>query len=114
MTLTKKKSKAISIKGEDYRYQISNTQIDDDWNFSLNITVQKWNPPQGILEIKGLITRDFWLDISDGAKWNIGDYPVVLPKHIEHLVNLAIVKGWVPELAGKAFVLSTDNGAVFK
>jgi len=113
LTLTVKKSRPIKIDGEDYRYTISTTRVDNDWNFTLNITVQKWNPPRGILEVKGLVTRDFWLDISDGAKWNIGDYPVVLPRHILHLVELAISLGWERATVGKPYRLNTNNGAVF-
>ena len=113
LTLTVKKSRPIKIDGEDYRYTILTTRVDNDWNFTLNITVQKWNPPRGILEVKGLVTRDFWLDISDGAKWNIGDYPVVLPRHILHLVELAISLGWERATVGKPYRLNTNNGAVF-
>ena len=113
MTLTTKKSRPIKINSEDFRYQISTTKIDEKWNFALNITVQKWAPPQGVLEINGLVTRDFWLDLSEGAKWNIGDYPVVLPKHIARLVKFAVSKGWNVVSTGKSFRLETDNGEVF-
>lgn len=114
MTLTVKKSRPIKIKNEDYRYQVSTTRIDDEWNFTLNVTVQKWSPPQGVLEVKGLVTRDFWLDISDGAKWNKGDYPIILPKHISQLVELAVSQGWDKTSTGKSYRISTNNGAVFK
>jgi hypothetical protein len=114
VTLSVKKSRAISINGEDYRYQVSTTRIDDDWNFTLNLTVQRWSPPLGVLEVKGLVTREYWLDISDGANWNINDYPVLLPKHIQTLVMVAKNVDWKSQVKGKSFILSTNNGSVFK
>jgi len=114
VTLTVKKSRAISINSEDYRYQVSTTRIDNDWNFTLNLTVQRWNPPLGVLEVKGLVTRDYWLDFSDSANWNINDYPVLLPKHIELLIKVSELSGWKPQVKGKSFILNTSNGAIFK
>ena len=40
MALPKKKSRPITVNDNDYRYAISTTQIDDNWNFRLNLTVQ--------------------------------------------------------------------------
>ncbi|MEJ2612893.1 MAG: hypothetical protein P8179_23235 [Candidatus Thiodiazotropha sp.] len=114
MTLTIKKSRPIKVNGEEFRYQISTTKIDDKWSFSLNITVQRWTPPRGVLEVKGVVTRDFWLDISDGKKWNIEDYPVVLPKHISYLIKLAIMEGWDSTETGVSYKINTENGAIFK
>jgi len=114
VTLTVKKSRAISVNGEDFRYQVSTTRIDDDWNFTLNLTVQCWNPPLGVLQVKGLVTRDYWLDISDGANWNINDYPVLLPRHIELLIKASYLASWKPKVKGKSFILNTNNGSIFK
>ena len=114
VTLTNKKSRAISVDGKDYRYQVSTTRIDYDWKFTLNLTVQRWNPPRAILEVKGLITRDHWLDISDGAKWKIDDYPVLLPRHIASIINASELAGWESQVTGKSFTLHTNNGAIFK
>jgi hypothetical protein len=114
VTLTVKKSRPIRIEDEEYRFQISTTRIDKEWNFILNITIQRWSPPRGILEVKGLVTRDYWLDISDGSKWNIEDYPVILPKHIAILIQNAKLGGWNSEDCGGPFIMNTDNGAVFK
>lgn len=113
MTLTVKKSRPVKVGNTDYRYQVSTTKIDEDYNFSLNVTVQKWNPPEGIFQVSGLVARDYWLDISDGTKWNIGDYPVLLPQHLSRLIEFAISKGWSKTAKGKVFVLKTSNDAVF-
>ena len=114
LTLTVKKSRAIRVQGKDYRYQVSTTQIDEDWNFSLNVTIQRWSPPRGIVEVKGLVTRDYWLDFSDGKRWEQGEYPILLPMHVEKIVVTAITTGWAPKRLGKPFKLDTDNGAIFK
>ncbi len=114
VTITIKKSRAISVDGEDYRYQVSTTRIDEDWNFTLNLTVQRWNPPSAILEVKGLVTRDYWLDISDGLMWEKKDYPVLLPRHIASLIKTAELAGWKSQVIGVSFILNTNNGAIFK
>ena len=113
MTLSTKKSRAIIIDDKEYRYQISTTRIDKSWNFSLNLTVQQWNSPSKVLQVSGLVTRDYWLDISDGAQWNKDDYPVILPRHIIQLVKLAISQGWI-DSEKNTFRLNTNNGSVFK
>ena len=110
MTLTTKKSRRIEIDGVSYRYQVSTTQIDDNWNFTLNLTVQNEIDAGSVLQTKGLVTRDFWLDFSDiGSGWNKGDYPVILPKHIARFVKLATSNGWKSSEQGKAFILNVDN-----
>lgn len=114
MTLTKKKSRTIAMKGKLYRYQVSMTRIDDNWNYTLNLTVELENSDGCVLQVKGLVTRDFWLDISDGASWNIGDYPVILPRHISAIVTSAHKKGWNPSIPGKAFCIETENDVFFK
>jgi len=80
----------------------------------LNLTIQRRNPPLGILEVKSLVTRDYWLDILDGTTWNVYDYFVLLPKHIAKLIGAAPIAGWNSEKKVKSFVLSTNNGSVFK
>ncbi|MBV1911430.1 MAG: hypothetical protein KUG78_19210 [Kangiellaceae bacterium] len=113
MTLTTKKSRPITVDDVVYRYQVSTTNIDDDWNFTLNLTVQIVEPKGGALLVKGLVTRDFWLDFSYGPKWNQGDYPTILPRHLAIIVRKAISKGWEPRKNGKAFEVSTTNESFF-
>ncbi|XCN72267.1 MAG: hypothetical protein Q3M24_18475 [Candidatus Electrothrix aestuarii] len=114
MTLTVKKSRSIRIENEEFRFQVSTTPIDEKWNFTLNVTIQRWNPPRGILKVKGLVTRNQWLDISDGTKLDIEDYPVILPRHIATLIQSAKLKGWNSESRSDTFVFTVDNNWVFK
>jgi hypothetical protein len=110
LTLTTKKSRRIEIDGVSYRYQVSTTRIDDNWNFTLNLTVQNETDAGSVLQTKGLVTRGFWLDFSDiGGGWDKGDYPVIFPKHIASFVKLALSNGWTPSKNGKPFVLNVDN-----
>lgn len=114
MTLTTKKSRGINVAGIRYRYQISTTQIDDDWNFALNLIVQRSEAKGTLLQVKGLATRNFWLDISEGAKWNRYEYPTILPRHISSIIEQAIKAGWQSEKSGKPFVLNAENEVFFK
>ena len=114
MTLTKKKSKAICIDGKRFRYQVSTTKIDANRNYSLNLTVELEEEAGTTLQVKGLVTRDYWLDISEGATWNIGDYPVILPRHVSSIVKHAIKSGWNPRVISKAYCITTDNDEFFK
>ena len=57
MTLTTRKSRAIMIDDVGYRYQVSTTQIDDEWSFRLNLTVQRVEPNGSVLQVTGLVTR---------------------------------------------------------
>ena len=66
--------------------------------------------PGSVLQTKGLVTRDFWLDFPDmGSSWDKGDYPVILPKHIVRFVKVATSNGWKSSEQGKAFILNVDN-----
>lgn len=113
MTLTTKKSRPITIDGAKYRYQVSTTKISEDFNYSLNLTVQRAEPAGSVLQVKGLIFRDFWLDISDGEKWNKNDYPTILPKNISIITKKAIKNGWEPDKPGKPYNLETTNEIFF-
>jgi len=112
MSLPKKKSRPILIDDIDYRYIISTSLIDDDWNFKLNVTVQISEGEGSALCVKGLVTRDFWLDFSDPPR-SMDNYPVVLPNHIEKFVKQAIKEGWNPKKKNPTFNLVLDNKSVF-
>ena len=113
MTLTTKKSRPITIDGMEYRYQVSTTRMTEDWSFSLNLTVQNFELKGSVLQVMGLITRDFWLDFSDGPKWDKSDYPVITPKDISEIIRQAILAGWEPNKTGKSFKLNTSNDMFF-
>jgi len=109
VSLTNKKSKSITIEGIKYRYQISTTKIDENWNFTLNLTIQRQETKGCVLQIKGLVTRDFWLDFSD-IKINVkSEYPIILPKHIAKFVKKATSNGWESHKTGKPFNLEATN-----
>lgn len=112
MSLPSKKSRLIVIDNIKYRYIISTTLIDDNWNFKLNITIQIAKGNGAALSIQGLITRDFWLDFSD-SPFDMNNYPIVLPSHIAKFIQQAIIKGWNPKIKGKLFILNLDNRSVF-
>ncbi len=115
MSLTSKKSRRIEVENIGYRYQVSTTKIDDDWSFSLNLTVEFEEGSGSLLQARGLVTRDRWLDIS-GAELSFiqGDYPIILPKHISRFVKIAKAHGWNSTEKGKPFVLKVDNETFFK
>ena len=111
MALPKKKSRPITVNDNDYRYAISTTQIDDNWNFSLNLTVQSAKGEGSILKIDGLVTRDVWLDFPNLKKYKKEDYPVFKPSDISRVILTALKKGWIPENE-RPFILKLDNSFV--
>lgn len=115
MTLSRKKSIGITVLNERYRFQVSTTKLDENYNFSLNLTVQLELSGGAVLKVNGLMTRDFWIDFSDlGSDWNKDDYPIIQPKHISKIIELALLAGWTPTEKGLAFEVSTDNESFFK
>ncbi|QDV18374.1 hypothetical protein Pan153_30310 [Gimesia panareensis] len=112
MALNRKHSRQIVVDEETYRFKISTTRADEDGNFHLNVTVQR-EAGGSRLQVSGLVTRDFWLDISDpGAKMS-KDYPVITPRHVRLIIERARQQGWQPETAGPVFVLELDNETLF-
>lgn len=113
MSLPKKKSRPIRVNDIDFRYIISTSLIDDDWNFKLNVTIQVAEGDGAALSIKGLVTRDFWLDFSDPPR-SMDNYPVILPNHIEMFIKKGIKEGWNPQKKGSEFRLELNNKLVFE
>jgi len=64
------------------------------------------------LTVDGLVTRDFWLDFSEVGSEK--DYPVLLPRHIDQIVQRALDAGWNPASPGKPFRLELENEELFK
>ncbi len=78
--------------------------------FNLNITIQSQEHNGCKLLVKGLVTRDFWLDFSDfEGEVDTSAYPTITPKHIEHFIKLALGQGWSSSSKGKDFVLTVDD-----
>ena len=113
MSLPKKKSRPIRVNDIDFRYIISTTHIDDDWNFKLNVTIQIADGDGAALTIKGIVTRDFWLDVSDPPRSEY-NYRVILPNHIEKFIRKGIEEGWNPQQKGSEFSLEVEKILVLK
>ncbi len=109
MALPKKKSRPITVCGVNFRYSISTTKIDDDWSFSLNLTIQIESGDGRILKVDGIVTRDMWLDFLKLDKYKKEDYPVFRPGDISRIIKAGLNDGWAPKEKGKPHVLKVDN-----
>ena len=110
MALPKNKSRKISVAGNEFRYVIS-ISWKENGNFYFNITIQSEIHNGSKLLLKGLVTRDFWLDFSDFVVENVdmNEYPTITPKHIAHFIMSATENGWDFSTNGKDFVLEVKN-----
>ena len=110
MALNKSKSRPISVGENLFRYIIS-ISWHDNGEFNFNITVQSDEYNGCKLLLKGLVTRDFWLDFSDniGEVINKSNYPTITPKHIAAFINQALNQGWDFTSKGKDFTLKVSN-----
>jgi hypothetical protein len=113
MALPKKKSRPITVNGEDFRYVVSTGKYDDNWDFNLNITIQIAHGKGNILKIEGLVTRDFWLDFPNDVS-SKDSYPVLTPKDISILIINGIKAGWHPNEKGTPFTIKLDNSFATK
>jgi len=114
MTLSIKKSRPITIDNCSYRYQISTTKIDKDGNYRLNLTIQTVEPEANILLVKGLITRDYWLDFPRINDHDKSDYPIITSSHIIKAITKARKQGWKYDGTDKRFELDITNEELFK
>ena len=111
MALPKNKSRKIIVNDIPFRYAISTTLIEDsNYDYKLNITVQSESNGSKLL-IKGLRTRDFWLDISDHPE-DLSQYKIVTPKHMECFINIALEKGWEHSVKGENFQLNANKNDI--
>ena len=115
MALSKKKSRPITVDNTDYRFQISTTKIDNDWNYKLNLTIDCAEEHSGCLQVTGLLTRNFWADFPDIKKDNgINHYPVIKPSQVETIILMAISKGWKPKVKGPLFEMELESNEILK
>ncbi|QGQ23089.1 hypothetical protein F1728_10580 [Gimesia benthica] len=112
MALNRKHSRRIVVDEENYRFKVSTTSIDKDGNYRLNVTVQR-EAGGARLEVCGLLTRDYWLDISDPGDKDSADYPVITPKHVRFIIEQARQQGWQALEPGPTFVLELENQMLF-
>ena len=91
--LPKRKSRPITVQGNRFRYVISQSWKDDGW-FDFNITVQSELHNGSKLFVKGLVTRNFWLDVPN-PKPDSNAYLVLTPGHIGNYINQGIDEGWL-------------------
>lgn len=114
MALSIKKSRPITIDKCSYRYQISNTKVDKDGNYKLNLTIQTVEPDANILLVKGLITRDYWLDFPRIHDHDKSEYSIITSKHITKAITKARKQGWKYDGKEKRFELDMTNEELFK
>lgn len=112
MALNQKNSRKIVVEENAYRYTVSATRPDADWNFHLNVSLQS-EAGGARLVVRGLVPRDFWLDISKPGVKTEEDYPIVTPRHIRKIIALAIADGWQPQKTGPSFELELKNERLF-
>lgn len=112
MALPKKKSRPITVNDMNFRYSISTSKIDNDWNFSLNLTIRIASGEGSVLKINGIVTRDVWLDFSELGKHEKEDYPVFRPSDISRVIKSGLKDGWTPKEKGKPYILKLDNSFV--
>jgi len=112
MTLSIRKSRPITIEGNSYRYQVSTTKVDKDGNYRLNLTIQ--SSKSNILLVKGLITRDYWLDFPSILEHDKSEYPIITSRHIIKAIKKARKEGWNHDGTDKRFVLYMTNEELFK
>jgi hypothetical protein len=107
MTLPKKNSRSIEVDATRFRYVISRLRTCDAGQFSLNVTVQIENGRGRILAVRGILTRERWLDFP---KLESSDqYPVIKPGHIALIVRHARACGWDPGQEGIPFHLTITS-----
>ncbi|MDT0559555.1 hypothetical protein RM697_12900 [Ichthyenterobacterium sp. W332] len=111
MALPKKKSRLITVNNEKYRYVISAGKYNENWEFDLNITVQLATGEGCKLKVKGLITRDYWLDFPNDIT-SKEDYPVLTPLEISIIITCSLKSGWNPELKGKPYIININNNQI--
>ncbi|MBL4661466.1 MAG: hypothetical protein JKY19_14000 [Alcanivoracaceae bacterium] len=82
MVLAIKKNRPIKVEGKKYQYQNSTTKIYNNRNYILNLTIQSPQPNCSILSVKGLVTRDYWLNFPKVSEHKRSEYPIITSKHI--------------------------------
>ena len=111
MALPKNKSRNITVDENHYKYSIS-TSKKENYNFDFNVTVQSSEHNGSKLLIKGLVTRNYWLDFSDLVhqdEIDYSNYPTITPKHIEYFITKAKNEGWDYTQKGKDYTLNVTN-----
>lgn len=108
MALPKKKSRAITVNNEEYRYIISTGKYDENWSFNLNVTIQIAEGEGNVLKVEGLVTRDYWLDVPSDVT-SKEDYPVLTPTDIVFMIEKGIREGWIPNKKGASFIIKLDK-----
>lgn len=112
MTLPRAKSRPIAVDDRPYRYQISTTKLDPNGNYQLNVSIEREEGRGVMLQVCGLVTRDFWLDSSDPGPKDLDDYPSITPRHIAQFIRLGLADGWQPDASGAVHRLTLTNEAL--
>ncbi len=80
----------------------------------MNLTIQPSEPDSNILLVKGLITRDYWLDFPRINDHDKSEYPIITSRHIILVINNARKQGWKHDGTEKRFELDMTNEELFK
>jgi hypothetical protein len=110
MTLPKRNSRPIEVDSKRFRYVISQSGTSDAGQFSLNLTVQIESGRGCILQAKGLLTRDFWLDFPKCESED--NYLIVKPGQVAAIIKRARDGGWDPDVAGMPFILAITSAVL--
>jgi len=98
MALPKKSSRKIVVDGTSYRWAFFENS---GWN---DITIQSESGNGSKLH-----AHVNWDEYDPEQQGISGWYSVVLPKFIAKTIQLAIVKGWKPEVSGTQFSLRLES-----
>jgi len=109
MSLSKKNTRNILIDGQKYRYKISRSKPHNNGVFSISITIECDTIYRSILSVKGLFSRDYWLDFPNISS-NLNDYLTICSKDITLFIKDAIKQGWKPLEKSQVFEIKIERG----
>ncbi len=107
MTLTKKKSRPITVGDEKYRWLVSSRE-----EGFLTLIAEKEENRGSVIEVK--IKSDinqFWVEFPNVEEL---DLKVVKPKDVELIIRQAKILGWVPDEKGKPYLFEFDGKQLLK
>ena len=105
MAFPKKKSRKITVDDNQYRYVVSSSKNSDSAWCKLTILVELEGQNGSVLRVVGLRSRDPWLDLSEGVKYDNKDYQVIKPNQVREFIKIAMQSGWKAAINGPEFTL---------
>lgn len=108
MTLSKKKSRSITVDNIEYRWAIA------PFSHKIILVVELAQTKGQKLEVKVLSDIDsFWVEFPNVQDFNL---KVVTPKDVSRIIQQALLKGWKPNEKGRSlrFEWSEDKLTVIQ